>query len=263
MTNDGSHSCTYDAEGNILQVDAGSTATHIYDGSYDITNPQSFNRYAYALNNPLSFNDPSGLCDPNEQPCPVPPPGGPDPCVQNPLACYGGGSGGNGLCMWFGYCPGTQNNTGGGSAPPKPTPSKGSVAKTVTQNCLAQYNGPTAAKAIQFFSLYNLATNLKNAWADWTVLPALKIVSLKALDMASQAVGNTQFLSVTGGASTEILSPTASFIQAGEGVAGGLVGPGVAVATAVDAAANAGCDTIGRQAAGQVTPLPPGVEVSF
>jgi RHS repeat-associated protein len=32
-----------------------------YDGSYDASNPQSFNRYAYALNNPLSFNDSSGL----------------------------------------------------------------------------------------------------------------------------------------------------------------------------------------------------------
>ena len=32
-----------------------------YNGSYDITNPQSFNRYAYAMNNPLAYVDPSGL----------------------------------------------------------------------------------------------------------------------------------------------------------------------------------------------------------
>ena len=32
-----------------------------YDGSYDLGNPQSFNRYTYALNNPLSLIDHSGL----------------------------------------------------------------------------------------------------------------------------------------------------------------------------------------------------------
>ena len=32
-----------------------------YDGSYDVTNPQSLNRYSYALNKPLMFVDPSGL----------------------------------------------------------------------------------------------------------------------------------------------------------------------------------------------------------
>ena len=34
-----------------------------YDGSYDITNPQSLNRYSYVLNNPLSSVDPLGLSD--------------------------------------------------------------------------------------------------------------------------------------------------------------------------------------------------------
>ena len=32
-----------------------------YSGSYDPTNPQSFNRYAYVMNNPLNYVDPSGL----------------------------------------------------------------------------------------------------------------------------------------------------------------------------------------------------------
>lgn len=33
-----------------------------YEGSYDNTNPQSFNRYAFVLNDPVNFTDPSGLC---------------------------------------------------------------------------------------------------------------------------------------------------------------------------------------------------------
>jgi hypothetical protein len=32
-----------------------------YDGSYDTTDPQSFNRYAYVQNDPVDFVDPSGL----------------------------------------------------------------------------------------------------------------------------------------------------------------------------------------------------------
>jgi RHS repeat-associated protein len=48
-------------------------------GSYDFSNPQSLNRYTYAMNNPNVFTDPSGLgspCDPieNDGPCPAPDP---------------------------------------------------------------------------------------------------------------------------------------------------------------------------------------------
>jgi RHS repeat-associated protein len=32
-----------------------------YNGSYDITDPQSFNRYAYVQGDPVNFVDPSGL----------------------------------------------------------------------------------------------------------------------------------------------------------------------------------------------------------
>jgi hypothetical protein len=40
-----------------------------YDGSYDISDPQSINRYAYVGNDPVNFIDPSGLL-PNDQ-CPT------------------------------------------------------------------------------------------------------------------------------------------------------------------------------------------------
>jgi RHS repeat-associated protein len=94
-----------------------------YDGSYDASNPQSFNRYAYVLNNPLAYVDPDGTtgcgggssceCD-GACPAPDPPPVS-DPCVAIGLCAApptNPGNSGN---------PGTQtgSNGGGGGAAPK------------------------------------------------------------------------------------------------------------------------------------------------
>jgi len=87
------------------------------------------------------------------------------------------------------------------------------------------------------------------------VLPGLKLLSVWTLDKASQAIGNTQFLSVTGGSSTEILSPTAGLVQGGEKLAGRLAGPGIALATGIDALTHAGCANVGLQAGGYQTPI--------
>jgi len=88
-----------------------------YLGSYDLTNPQSMNRYAYALNNPTSFTDHKGLfldgdpgdtvdaytggndtgggsqpdCNSNDTVCVTgTPPTVPDPC--DAVSCFPGGS---------------------------------------------------------------------------------------------------------------------------------------------------------------------------
>jgi RHS repeat-associated protein len=49
-----------------------------YDGSYDLTDPQSFNRYSYVQNDPVNFVDPLGL-DPQDPLGPPPPPWRPLP----------------------------------------------------------------------------------------------------------------------------------------------------------------------------------------
>jgi RHS repeat-associated protein len=46
-----------------------------FSGSYDFSNPQSLNRYAYVSNNPLSLTDPSGLID------------GSEGCIGGPWGC--------------------------------------------------------------------------------------------------------------------------------------------------------------------------------
>jgi RHS repeat-associated protein len=51
----GSHRELHPVQGRWIQPDPAGLA------AVDPTNPQSWNRYAYVGNNPLSFNDPLGL----------------------------------------------------------------------------------------------------------------------------------------------------------------------------------------------------------
>jgi RHS repeat-associated protein len=88
-----------------------------YLGSYDQTNPQSFNRYTYTLNNPLAWTDPTGLdyIDENGNLCY-------DPTDPNDLSI------GAVVCEGYGLIFGTQymviggGGGGGGGAPSKMTP---------------------------------------------------------------------------------------------------------------------------------------------
>jgi hypothetical protein len=118
--------------------------------------------------------------------------------------------------------------------------------KQLQQDCLNQYNNSAGGKAVQFFSLYNLATNISSlkTWAEWTVLPALKVGAVSLLNNASQAIGNTEFWSITSGAATPtatVLSPTAAGIGTAESV-GAVAGPiAIGAATVADIQMHAAC----------------------
>ncbi|MGH7866512.1 MAG: RHS repeat-associated core domain-containing protein, partial [Candidatus Dormibacteraceae bacterium] len=58
-----------------------------YSGSMDLKDPNSLNRYAYAWDDPINSNDPSGLCIIDGQEYP-------DPCFS--ISSYAGGGGGGG-----------------------------------------------------------------------------------------------------------------------------------------------------------------------
>ena len=139
-----------------------------------------------------------------------------------------------------------------------PRKTRTATRQQIQQACVNEYSNSAVGKAIQFFSLYNLATNIKGAWADWTVLPLAKLFTLQVMKRASQAIGNTEFLSVTSGASTAVISPTAAAIHGGEKIAGRLAGPGIVLATGVDVLVQAGCANSALNATGQANiPMAP------
>jgi RHS repeat-associated protein len=114
-----------------------------YYGSYDLSNPQSMNRYVYAMNNPLSNIDPSGLstpvpCDEDGTACP-PPYLPPDPCDMDSSLPMCADPPCSGSDFYAFYCdpdpPGPQKPSCGNGANCNPAPNNVSKHYGITIPC--------------------------------------------------------------------------------------------------------------------------------
>jgi len=236
----------------------------------DMTNPQSWNRYAYALNNPMALIDPFG--DETYEGCGDRTDLGCNPAYGMNIA-YGGEwadplillgiamkptailvlidpefivTGKSRMVPFYGNFSLTAYiNSGGASWDWWPTiidksDKNQNKSKNNKNICQQSFDDSKLATAVKFFSVINLVTDAKKAWPDWTVLPGLKWLSIEALKRTM--IPTSEFLPITdpSAATTTIESPTVAGIDTVEGAGAAGLLP-VVFATAMDAGVRSQC----------------------
>jgi RHS repeat-associated protein len=233
------------SQGRWVSPDPSGTA------AVDPANPQTWNRYAYVMNNPLTSIDPLGLADLNN---------------INELS--------SGVYLICNHNPGDREGMSGGDGsysqiyqyqggpiqwpnqqlvscviviPGFNSPNQGSSGsadngtKKQQKKCLSEYNNSAEGKITKFFSLYDAATNWSHVWKEWTLWPGIKVAAATVLKSIGEGVGTTEFLSVTGGASTVVTGPTAAGITAAEGGLAPVTPFVIGASTVLDVAVHVQC----------------------
>ncbi|HEV2499937.1 MAG TPA: RHS repeat-associated core domain-containing protein [Terriglobia bacterium] len=200
----------------------------------DITNPQSLNRYAYALNNPTTLTDPLGLqagaCSgysdwglcaplhpalrPGQSPLPpfvtpiivsqpLPP--------QSPYDCNGGEQMLGNAFQFSTYNSGACNSaTPPANTPPapKPTPPANGPAGVMSTGCYAGYANSSIGKVTNFLDPF---ANLKDAFLGATA----KFGGLKGLNAVAKGSPDLEVLSVTQVGSKTVVPSTLETLTGG------------------------------------------------
>ena len=232
-----------------------------------ITNPQSLNRYAYALNNPTTLTDPTGLqsgngscyqyyCGPTDCPAQF------DSCYSTSGGDYIGVAGNTWSVFSWDPCP--AGEVGPGDCPTGnpgfvvsmtglvlsstsvasgPGPGGGgglSTSRPSASQCVTQFYNTTPGKVVQFFSPLALAPGWNPNWgtnaADW----AGAIISKGGSLLFVQSGETIETLNGI----RNISSPIESIVGNGLGIGEVIAAPVMAVAASADALAHGACRAV-------------------
>jgi hypothetical protein len=163
-----------------------------------------------------------------------------------------------GLALWAGKTvsgPAVAANNGTNCAPLTPgcsnVPTALQVKQFVQQQCLGQFNNSSLGGAVNFMSMASpvIGPNPLGSTIEDVGGTTLKYGVYQFFNSASQSMAGTPFGSMSGIVAEGI-----------ETIAKDVVLPVAVGATGLQVIAHAGCATVGGQAAGQMNPLPPGIQ---